>query len=734
MKVLALTRYSRQGASSRARFQLFMDLLRQEGLEVTIAPLFSDGYLRTVYAGGGRPYGMVLKAYIRRIFVLLKHSRYDLLWIEKELFPGLPYIFEKIGSLYGIPYVLDYDDAVFLNYRNNFILRQKISRLVSGASLVTVGNAYLADHMSQSGARQIAVVPTTVDCNEYPPVKSGGRESAAGDFSVGWIGSPATSAYLDHIRAPLEKLLEEGGSRLVVIGAGNQALTDLPVERRTWSEAAEGKLLGAVDSGIMPLDDSQWSQGKCGYKILQYFACAKPAIASPVGINKELIRPGINGFLPETEDQWLEAFRYLRDNPEISERMGRSGQVLVRSRFDLSLWGRRVAALLREAIQPQPAPRPLVLHVITNLATGGAENTLTRLVLDQHRQGMAPTVVSLVGGGENEKVLRAAGVEVVSLHMRRHGVNGGGLLKLAALIRHRRPRLIQSWMYHADLVATLALWLSGRRKTTRLVWGIRCSNMDVRRYSILLRGVVGICRHLSRVPERIVANSQAGRQHHAHLGYAAKRMVVIDNGIDVHRFRPRPDLRHSMRQELGLAADAFVFVSLARLDPMKDYDSFIDLVRRFPTYQALAVGEGTQQLPDLPNLHRLGRRKDIIGLLAAGDVLVSTSTFGEGFSNALAEGMACGLPVVATDVGDARRIVGDGGLIVAPGDRAGLANALHRLASDTAHRHEIGNKARQRIRDHFGMNRMASSFSRLYDDVLSGHEKLNEKEQIRGMA
>lgn len=386
---------------------------------------------------------------------------------------------------------------------------------------------------------------------------------------------------------------------------------------------------------------------------------------------------------------------------------------------------------LPRLLQVQPrdlgveAPRPKVMHVITGLGQGGAERMLTRLVLaaakPQAKPGLAsrddllpPVVVSLVPGGENAAALEAAGVPVFDLGMRRGRPSLPALLRLACLIRRERPDVIQSWMYHADLVALLALLLSGLRRRVRLYWGIRCSDMDFARYGRSLRWIVRLCAALSRLPYGVVANSEAGLRMHRALGYRAKRFYVVDNGIEVGQFALAPATRSAVRRELGLSEDAVVVIHLARVDPMKDHATLLSAFREVEGATLLLVGAGTEALPSQPQVRALGARGDVPRLLQASDILVLSSAFGEGFSNAIAEGMAAGLPVVATDVGDAARIVDGCGIVVPPRDPQALAAALSRLIADKAERRRLGASARERIARCFSLERAFAAFDRVY--------------------
>ena len=360
-------------------------------------------------------------------------------------------------------------------------------------------------------------------------------------------------------------------------------------------------------------------------------------------------------------------------------------------------------------------PRKIV-YVTAGLRGGGAEAMLTRLATAKPAVADEITVVSLLPAEAHVERLRGAGVNVVELKFDRPGGIAAGLIKLAKLIAQQQPDVVQGWMYHGDLAALVALIMSGRRKRTRLVWSIRCSAMDLGHYGGLgLRLVVNACTLLSGWPDLVTANSVAGLKSHLALGYRPRRAEVVANGIDVDEFRPDTAARRAVRLELGIPENATVLAHVARVDPMKDHATFLAAMAQLPDLSALLVGAGTEDLPAAGNVIRLGRRQDVARLFAAADFVVSSSRFGEGFSNVLGEGMACGLPAVATDVGDAKLILGDTGCVVPPADPDALAAAIRSLAGESAVvRAERGRRARGRIAEHFALAGAVRRHTELY--------------------
>ncbi len=384
------------------------------------------------------------------------------------------------------------------------------------------------------------------------------------------------------------------------------------------------------------------------------------------------------------------------------------------------------------------AGRPIhVMHVVTSLDVGGAETVLTRLVAGDMAGAVSHSVVSLKPGGALRTYLEADGIPVRDLGIERSKDSLGGLSRLATAIHDARPAVVHSWLYHADLLATLALMLSGRRRSTRLVWGIRCSDMDMRRYARSSRMVLKLLTRLSRRTDLVLCNADTGRAVHRRLGYRPASWRVVPNGVDVGRFRPRPDERAAIRAELGVNDNHFVVGMCARVDPMKDHATFVKAAAIFagiaPEARFVLIGTGTDEPGSAlermiaaagltGRFVRLGIREDIPQLHAALDVATLSSAFGEGFPNVLAEAMACAVPCAATDVGDSAAIVGDTGLVVPPRDPEALAAAWTQLRSEGRDaRAARGAEARRRIAERYSLAAMIDAYRTLYGELaMSG--------------
>lgn len=357
MKVLALTRYGRTGASSRMRFYQYLPTLQADGLRVTLAPLFTDGYVRGLQQGR-RSAADIAVAYARRMISIAGRGAFDLLWIEKELLPWLPAWAECLFLGGQVPYVLDYDDAVFHQYDQHpsaWVRRwlgRKHGQLMCRAALVVAGNDYIADHACAAGARAVEVLPTVIDLARYPATDR--RPDAACLPTVGWIGQRATAAFLQPLAPVFRQLAGDGLARFSAVGIDTVAL-GLPMDAVLWSEHTEVTSIRRFDVGIMPLLDGPFERGKCGYKLIQYMACGLPVVASPVGVNRKIVEHGVNGFLAETPEQWTTALRTLLADPALRQQMGREGRQKVEKAYCLDVTAPRLVALLRAAVQQRKA-------------------------------------------------------------------------------------------------------------------------------------------------------------------------------------------------------------------------------------------------------------------------------------------------------------------------------------------------------------------------------------------
>lgn len=359
-KILLLSKYPRMGASSRLRSLQYLPHLEADGFDVTVSSLFDDAYLSSIYKKEGRSALVIARLYFKRLLALLSGYQYDLIWIEYEVFPYFPAFAERLLKLLGKPYIVDYDDAIFHNYdlsRNPFIRRflgRKIDTVMRNSACVIAGNAYLAERAKAAGAPRVEQVPTVVDHRRYTPRNGTDKQRPV----IGWIGSPSTQKYVVGIREALEKVCTEHDARLMLVGATPQVVAELPgmdVEVIPWSEEKEAALIRKMDIGIMPLPDGPWEKGKCGYKLIQYKACSVPVIASPVGVNVDIVNGSQSGLLAGSKAEWESALQQLLESAEQRAKLGISGRQAVEETYSLQAQAPVLRRIFIEAISKESA-------------------------------------------------------------------------------------------------------------------------------------------------------------------------------------------------------------------------------------------------------------------------------------------------------------------------------------------------------------------------------------------
>lgn len=342
------------------------------------------------------------------------------------------------------------------------------------------------------------------------------------------------------------------------------------------------------------------------------------------------------------------------------------------------------------------------------------------------------TVISLVKPGKVGDMLAARGVRVLTLGMAKGKPSPVGLWKLVALLRQLKPLLLQTHLYHADLLGFLAGKFA---RVPHIFWNIRQSCMDFSHYRPTTGLTVKLCARLSRFVDKILVNSYAGLDFHAGLGYDRDKMVVIPNGFAGDRFRPDAASYADVRRELQLSGYTRLVGMAARFDPQKDHGTFFQaaaLVSRCdPDVHFLVAGQGLDRNNppvrellersglDPGKVSLLGERSDMPRVMASLDVFVSSSAFGEGFPNVIGEAMACGVPCVATDVGDAALIVGPTGIIVPPRQPERLAQGILQLLNlEPAAYRAMSAAARQRLLQQYGLMRIVGRLESLYAEAL----------------
>jgi glycosyltransferase involved in cell wall biosynthesis len=371
-----------------------------------------------------------------------------------------------------------------------------------------------------------------------------------------------------------------------------------------------------------------------------------------------------------------------------------------------------------------------VLHLITGLETGGAEGMLARLATGSDRARFRHIIVSMTGPGMIGPDIAAADVALRSLGMKRNVPDPAGLWRLRRMLGEFRPDILQTWLYHADLLG-LAAWRLGW--APRLLWNVRSTETIG---SVVVRRLLA---RWSALPDAVIVNSLAGWRFHEAVGYRPRRWEHIPNGFDTAALKPDAEGGKRWRAALGVGADAFVILLPARYHPMKDHTTFLAaaalLAKARPDACFVMVGSGAESgnraLADMiaaqgigDRVLLLGERRDLDAVYPAADIATLSSAFGEGFPNVLAEAMCCGIPCVATDIGDSAEIIGATGVVVPPSDPAALASGWEKLAAlDADERRKLGAAARARIVEQYDLATIIARYEALYEEIAGSGER-----------
>jgi glycosyltransferase involved in cell wall biosynthesis len=371
--------------------------------------------------------------------------------------------------------------------------------------------------------------------------------------------------------------------------------------------------------------------------------------------------------------------------------------------------------------------RRRIAHVITSLDVGGANMMLYKLLGRMNHEQFEAAVIVLMESGKLGPRIEALGISVYALGAAQGRISLDTLRELRALIRRLDPELIQAWTYHSNVAVSL---LAPFLPKIPVFWNIRHTPYDLKDYKRLTYLLIRYGKWLTWQPACIIYNSETSAKRHRQLGYRGKRTVIIPNGFDIEAFAPSEQARLNMRKLLGLSESALLIGMIARYHPMKDHDNFLkaaaELQFQKPDLHFVLAGTDVDpknlELNQLIEAHRLGacvhllgERSDIAWITAGLDIATLSSAWGDAFPNVIGEAMACGVPCVVTDIGDASCIVGNTGIVVPPRHPTALVKAWNKLLEmDATARTRLGEAARQRVIENYSLAKIARRYERLY--------------------
>ena len=359
VRALALSPVPYEGAGCRYRIAQYIPHLAAQGIDLEIAPFFDREFFELVYQPGrtARKTLLFLRQAMGRVRTVLQHGRYDLVVIYREALPVGPPIIEAMLAAAKVPLVYDFDDAVFLSNTsdaNRWIAAlknpQKTGAIVRKCDQVIAGNEFLAAYARRFNP-SVHVIPTSIDVDLFVPRSDSRPAPSNAPIAVGWIGTPTTAPYLMPLAPLLRELATEHAFEFRVAGStAALAFDGVPTRNLQWSLDREVELFNQCDIGVYPLPDDDWARGKCGFKAIQFMSCGVPVVASAVGVNREIVRDGVNGFLASTPDEWRQKLSALMADADLRRRMGAAGRRTIQERYSLQVNGPRVAAVIGAAL------------------------------------------------------------------------------------------------------------------------------------------------------------------------------------------------------------------------------------------------------------------------------------------------------------------------------------------------------------------------------------------------
>ena len=338
-KISFYTKYDLRSASVRERFIRYIPYLKKKKIDIQFHPLINDHlFVSRILKNKKFTIELLLSIFKRISNILFEKNR--LLIIQYELIPYFPALLETYLNLRKIPYIIDIDDAIFHNYdkSENFLvkllLKKKFNKIFSNAQLVIAGNNYLIRKSRELGAKKTYLFPTLVDLKKKSPVNN--KLKNKNEFNIVWIGSPSTTKYIDDIKDIIEKLTIEHNIKFTIIGSKDSLITpNKNIKFLDWNLRSEDKWIAKCDVGIMPLRNSFWEKGKCGYKLLKYMKNEIPILASPVGVNKIILENGKNGYFINKRSDWEKYILMLKKETKLRINLGINGRKKIIKDFSI---------------------------------------------------------------------------------------------------------------------------------------------------------------------------------------------------------------------------------------------------------------------------------------------------------------------------------------------------------------------------------------------------------------
>ncbi len=342
MKVLFLTQTDVDGPASRYRVCQYLNYLEEQGVECVLSPGVKKNHYLRVYSGRHpmRKFAAFVLVFFKRLKDIVRASRYDIVFLQREIFPQVFPVFEKLMMRRNKRLIFDFDDAIFLipPQRDSFIYkfryRGNIREIIKGSSYIIAGNEYLREYAGRFNSK-VCVIPTCVDTARFCIKKK--LVSDNEQTIIGWIGTEHSLFYLKNIEEVFKELSKKFNICLHVIGGKSFSVKGVKVVCKKWDMGTEVADLHKFDIGVAPLLDDGWGKGKCGLKALQYMSCGIPVVCSDAGVYREMIVEGRNGFLASSYKEWVEKLARLIQDKRLREKISLSARSMVEEKYSLKV-------------------------------------------------------------------------------------------------------------------------------------------------------------------------------------------------------------------------------------------------------------------------------------------------------------------------------------------------------------------------------------------------------------
>lgn len=713
--------YPIEGASNRYRIHQYLPYLEKEGITFQVRPFVSPKFYNILYKKKHffSKFVYFFLCTLNRLFDLVRALKVDIVFIHRECFPFGPPVLEFIlCKILFKPIIYDFDDAIYVCTEGKlfewFKNPGKVKRIISWSDYVIAGNEYLRNYAIKFN-KNIRIIPTPIETFKFKPFDNK-EEKRKEKIKIGWIGSHSTAKYLLRLSAVFQRLVEKYNFDLIIVGAEQRInIPGVNVINKAWSLDREVEDFQDLTIGIYPLPENKWTLGKCGFKAIQYMAVGIPVVASPVGVNKEIIYDGHNGFFASTDQEWIDKLSLLIENYQLRRKIGDAGRKTVEKNYSVIRNSRKLLEILKSL------SRTNIMQLIGDLDIGGTEKMLAELVngLDKSKYNLTVCSIKPIGiiAEEIKKIRR---VRLISLNVKSK-FNFLVFFRLFYLLKKYHIHLLQSYLFFDNFIGRIAGKLAN---TPIIISGLRdliCLDPPWKNK---------LDSWSSIMSDLIISNSYAAKKELIELeNIPESKIAVIHNGKNPDYFKKKVNLKR-IKAELNIDDKEYIVGILARLHKKKNHFLFLntakEVLKWVPNVIFVVVGDGDAKL-DLINFAKklgienkvifTGSRKDIVNILSIFDISILTSKV-EGLPGTIIESMALSKPIVSTPVGGVTEVVVADKTGFLGNTQKELACAIVKLLQNKKLRKKMGCAGKKRFIEYFSVDRMIKKYEQIYDNMI----------------